>query len=1009
MEYPTHPPKNLHGAVMRALAPHWGALLAVALFLIAGLAVLDRYGITGDENLQRQAVEANLGYLADGDTRAFTSALPADVDKFYGMAFEAPLLLAERAFDVDDNPRAIHLTRHLHKRLLFLVGGLFAYLLARRVFGSRLLAVGAMLLFLLHPRLYAHSFFNPKDIPFLATFMIALFLAHRAFKRDNVSAFVLLGVGVGLLVNLRIMGIVLLAGVPSLRALDFALASGWAERKRVLLTTGGFALAGALTIYALLPYLWADPIPRAVEAWTTLSNHPVIAPELFRGKVYLNIDFPIEYLPVWFSITSPPFALLLGGIGGAAILAAAARAPRKALRSGGLRFGLLAVGCFAAPVAGALLLDSNMYDGWRQMYFLWAPFSLLAMYGLRFLASGLRRLRTRALTYGAAGAGFAGVVISMGLIHPNQQVYFNFLVDRVTPERLRSQYDMDYYGHSGRQALEWSSINGAARQPGQSAIDGNYPAGILSQTLALPESARERLAEAAPFDVVPSDPRMSWSRSARELHRVEAYGNALMIIESRDDPREVYKAVRGREPVRDGAFGVHRIDGALALMMEPCAPVFVERVSVVLRAFPVDPGDLPAWREGKTFEPRRFHLSRYDAYFEGKCAASLPLPAYPIADFELRWSLELLDEAEAREKARRAREEGRLLTRAAHRSAYDIYLADGELAYLNDSCDPEETEHTFHLNAHPERVGDLPEERRERGFERFHFEFLTNGAFVDGGCAAFFPLPDYPVAAVNTGQNDAEGTNLWFAKFWIDPERRWAEAAAGALGEPVARGAFDVHMADGALVYVKEACESADTDARFFLHVVPDRAEDLPDDRRRYGFDNLDFAFFPNGALFEGSCAARIPLPDYPVAGVRTGQRDREGGVLWSAEFWIDPGRRWADAAAGASGEPVAGGAFDVYAADGALVYVKEPCDEADAEARFFLHVVPERGEDLPDDRREYGFDTLGFAFFSNGALFEGSCAARVPLPAYAVASIRTGQYVSGVGEIWSAEFAVGK
>ena len=868
---------------MGALAPHWGAVLALALFLVAGLAVLDRYGITGDENLQRQAVKANLGYLASGDIRAFTSALPADVDKFYGMAFEAPLLLAERAFGVDDNPRAIHLIRHMHKRLLFLVGGLFAYLLARRVFGSRLLAVGAMLLFLLHPRLYAHSFFNPKDIPFLATFMIALFLTHRAFKRDSVSAFLLLGVGVGLLVNLRIMGVVLLAAVPALRALDFALASGWAERKRVLLTTVGFALASAVTTYALLPYLWADPMPRAVEAWTTLTNHPVIVPELFRGKVYPNIDFPIEYLPVWFSITSPPFALLLGGIGGAAILAAAARAPRKALRSGRLRFGLLAAACFAAPVAGALLLDANMYNGWRQMFFLWAPFSLLAAFGLRFLASGPRRLRTKALTYGGAGAGFAGVVISMGLIHPNQQDYFNLLVDRVTPERLRSQHVVDYYGHSRRQALEWRSINGPARQPGQSAIDGNYPADILSQMLALPESARERLADAAPFDVVPSGPRTSWFRSARELHRVEAYGNALMIIESRDDLREVYAAVRGREPVRDGGFDVHRIEGALALVMEPCAPAFVERVSVILRAFPVDLGDLPAWREGKTFEPRRFHLIRYDAYFEGKCAASLPLPAYPIADFELRWSLELLDAAEAQEKARRARKDGRLLDRGF----YDIYLADGELAYLRESCDPLETEQPFHLNVYPERIGDLPEEQQERGFERLHFEFLSNGAFADGGCAAFFPLPDYPVVAVQTGQHDGKGGNLWLAEFLIDPERRWAEAASGASGEPVARSDFDVHLTDGALVYVKEPCSPADTDARFFLHIFPERVGDLPEERRARGFDNLDFAFFPNGALFDGRCAARAALPDYAVASIRTGQHVSGVGEVWSVEFAV--------------------------------------------------------------------------------------------------------------------------
>ena len=998
-------PSNLPASAMRALARHWGALLGLALFLVAGLAVLDDYGAHWDEFAQRQNAEVNLRYIADGDIDAFTSGLYVDHDKFYGMAFEAPLLLIERSFGIDDNRRAVNLSRHLHSRLLFLAGGLFVYLLALRLFGSRLLALFAMGFFLLHPRLYGHSFFNAKDIPFFATFIVALYLTHRAFRRDSVAAFALLGVGVGVLMNLRIMGLILVAAVPTMRALDFALAPGWAERKRVLLTTGVFALAAALTVYALLPYLWPEPVGRAAEGWTTLSNHPAGLSEFFRGTLYRSTEFPLEYLPVWISITTPPFVLLLGCVGALAILAGCAGALRRALRSEELRFGLLLVGCFALPVLAVMLPGGNVYNGWRQMYFLWAPFALLAAFGLRGLAGALGRRRLRAAVYGAAGAGLAAAFVSMALIHPNEHVYFNVFVDRATPGHLRWQYAMDYWMHSFRQGLEWLVEHSAPYSEGDSAIRASDADWLLREnTLILPESARERLADAAPFGIV-HGPFRSWSRSAREAHRVEVYGNTVGTIESQDDLREVYDAVHGREPLLDIGFKVHRIDGALALAMEPCAPAFVEmRRWLTVNAFPVDSADLPAWRRGAAFEPRTFRLPHYGVYFEGKCVMSVPLPAYPVADFELSWSPQLLADGEAREKARRAREDGRLLASAE----YDIYLADGELAYVNDSCDPLETERPFELNAHPERADDLPEEHRERGFERRFFYFWRNGAFVDGGCAAFFPLPDYPVAAIRTGQSAEGGGELWRAGFTFNAEPYRAAYEAAVSGEPLARGVFDVHMAEDALVYVKEPCEQGDAHARFFLHVVPDRAEDLPDDRRGYGFDNLGFAFFPNGALFEGRCAARIPLPEYPVAGARTGQRDGEGGVLWSAEFWIDPGRRWADAAAGALGEPLARGAFDIHLADRALVYVKEACDSADADARFFLHVVPDRAEDLPDDRREHGFDNLDFAFFPNGALFEGRCAARAALPEYPVAGVRTGQYVSGEGGVlWSAEFLV--
>ena len=974
-----------------ALAPHWGALLALALFLVAGLAVLDDYGVTFDEPSQRSHGLGSIRFfLGDWD------ALPINHNKFYGVAFEAPLRLIEHALGLTDS-RSVYLARHLLIHLAFLAGGLFAYLLAFRLFGVRLLALAAMALFLLHPRLYAHSFFNSTETPFLVLFTIALFLAHRAFRRDSLGAFALLGVGVGILVNLRIMGVVLLAAIPAARALDFALAREWAERKRVLLTTGAFALSSVLTVYALSLYLWKNPVVRSIEWWTTLSQHPSVRLELFRGMFHSNEDFPVEYILHWFSITSPPFALLLGVVGAAALLAAAVKAPRKALRSEGLRFGALLIGCFAAPILAVILLDVNTYDGWRHVYFLWAPFSMLAAFGAKFLADAARRPRLRAAVYWAAGAGLAATLASMALIHPNQHAAFNFFVDRVAPERLRTQYLLDNWGHPARQALDWL----LAEHPDAGFEVNAFNRRIEENMRILPASSRERITPGPGEDAfaIRLAERM---RDDLILHRVKVYGNTIAAVERPMDWRSLYEAAMQQESEIDSVFDFHWVGKELILIKEPCSAPYLTNQWLILRPTAGDgEASRPSARE-EALELRRFPIGSFGALFDGKCVASLPLPRRPIADLEAHWQPALLDEREARESARRARDEGRLLAR----SAYDIHLANGELAYLRDSCDPAETERPFHLNVFPQSVSDLPDDRWELGFESFRFEFHRAGAFVDGGCAAFFPLPDYPIAGIRTGQSPEGDGDLWRAKFSADPERRWAESIAGVSGEPLARGAFDVHLADGALAYVKQPCQQEDTEARFYLHVAPERASDLPEGRGGYGFDNLDFDFFLNGALFEGKCAARIPLPDYPVAGVRTGQSMEDGGDLWRAEFSTDPERRWAESIAGVSGEPLARGAFDVHLTDEALVYVKQPCEQRDTEARFFLHVTPERVSDLPDEREQHGFDNLDFDFFLNGALFEGKCAARVPLPDYAIAEVRTGQYASG-GDLWSVEAAM--
>ena len=870
---------SLKSVVTRALAPHWGALLALALFLIVGLAVLDDYGVTWDESSQRRIAQTNLRYLANNDLIAFLGGFRVDSDKLYGIAFEAPLLLAERAFALEDN-RAIILSRHILSRLVYLVGGLFAYLLALRLFGGRLLALTAMLIFLLHPRLYAHAFFNSKDIPFFVMFAVALFLTHRAFRRDTLWAFTLLGVGVGVLVNLRVMGMVLLAAIPSMRALDLAFAQGWAERKRIILSAGAFALTAALTAYALLPYLWADPAGRAVEWWTTLSDHPTTLGELFRGTIYRSDEFPADYVPVWFSITSPPFALALGLVGAGAILAGAVRAPQIAMRNGNLRFGLLLVGCVAAPVAAVVLLDANIYNAWRHVYFLWAPFALLAAFGLAALTRDLGRPRLRAAVYGAAGLGLAATALSMALIHPNQHLYFNALVDRVTPERLRTQHQMDYWQLASRQAVEW------LLQSGLVPPDGASIANRLSLGMRiLPKADRDRLSRGAGLDAFVLKREFEQGVFERPdalvLRRFQIYNNTIMTIERKSGLQELYEATAGREPLIDSVFDFHLLDeGGMALVKQPCAPSFIERRRLRLRITPVDPDDLPPWRMDEGFEEQQWSLENYGAAFDGKCVARIPLPNYPVAEFHATWSSDLVSDAEGRETMRRAREEGRLLARADQ----EVYLSGNDLVYIRDSCDPAGTERAFYVDIVPERAADLPGARRQQGYEQFRFDFHQRGAFVGGACVTAFALPDYRVSSVRTGQSAPEEADAWRAEFSLNPEPYRSAYLSAVQGAPLARGVFDVYMADDALVYAKESCDWNDTEARFFLHLEPERVEDLPEGRREHRFDNLDFAFFGRGGYFDGKCATRVKLPEYPIASVRTGQFG-SAGEIWSAEF----------------------------------------------------------------------------------------------------------------------------
>ena len=870
-------------SVARRLHRHWALAAVLALLLFVGAQALDDYLLSWDARNQRAIGIAALDQLAGEGERAFGSLANAH-DRYYGAAFEAPLVLVERALGLDDS-RDVFLSRRLLTHLFFLAGGVFCYLLVLRLFGSRAVALAAMVLFLLHPRLYAHSLYESKDIPFLVMFMIALWLIHRAFRRDTLGAFLLCGAVVGLLVNLRVMGLLLFAAVLALRALDLAFVGSVGGRKRVLLTGGAFALAAMLAYYASLPVLWTDPPGRFAELLQALGalGHP--GAELFRGEWRYTPDGPpFDYVPVWVAITTPPATLALALVGAAALAWRGLRRPRDLLRDGPTRFGLLLLAIPIVTAVAVVALESNLYNGWRQLYFLYAPLLLLAAFGLRWLASSLRGRWPRAGAAALAGAAIVVTVVSLVRIHPNGDASFTFLTDRATPERLASRYWLD------RQSMDY--VDG---------IVGDHPSGRLFIALRdgrrvsaiLPPDDRERFVFTndfrsgernfyeIPFELGEPGPCPA-SPSARYVTRAHAVTLRCVV-----DPVAYFGSLRRRAlataPLDRSHFDAHRVGNLLVYLRDTCSPDDL-RMRFFLHLYPVDAAelrvDIPpdarskrgAWgvRAGYEFERRDFDFGYHGVRIDGDCVAAVPLPAWPIArihtgQYTPAWA----------EAARRAVAD----TEPAARSAFALWLDGRVLTYVGTEC--ADLRSRFFLHAYPADTGDLPAWRAEHGFENLDFDFRTHGAFAeDGACVAVARLPAYPLASVHTGQF-AAGNVHWAVRFVVTPPM--IDAAALAR-EPLVRAVFDVWLDGNALVFVKEGCTEEDAETAFFLHVHPVDVADLPADSREHGFENRDFLLWQRGGRAAGRCLAVVPLPDYPIASVRTGQYDATG-QLWAVEF----------------------------------------------------------------------------------------------------------------------------
>ena len=232
----------------------------------------------------------------------------------------------------------------------------------------------------------------------------------------------------------------------------------------------------------------------------------------------------------------------------------------------------------------------------------------------------------------------------------------------------------------------------------------------------------------------------------------------------------------------------------------------------------------------------------------------------------------------------------------------------------------------------------------------------------------------------------------------------WYESTYRSVAsrQPVAREEFDVYLIDSTVYYLKEPCERADDPGRLFLHVYPIDEDDLPDSRKQYGFESLDFEFVERGLISDGKCLASVELPQYYVVKIRTGRAD---GEAWSATHVVVGPKLFSAYQSIVSRKPVARSEFDLYVDGSTLHYVKEPCADEDTAARFFLHVVPADPVDLPNNRKQYGFDNLDFDFSDRGLLFDGKCLVSVDLPQYGIARITTGQF-NGNSRIWEVEIA---
>jgi hypothetical protein len=455
----------------------------VILFFVAvlcvGIIAFRDYGISWDELVSRNNGLLTYKYVFEGDQELLTYR-----DRYYGIAFELPLIMIEKLIGFDD-PREIFLMRHLAMFLLFWIGAIFFFLLCKTCFKSWKIGLIGSFFLVLSPRIFAHAFFNTKDLAFLSLFIISIFSLVKYLEEKTPLRATLHALMCAYLVSTRILGII----VPFFTLLFFMLDVFINKETKKTKAIGTFLLYILLLVFftvMLWPVLWIDPLGQFVTAFKQMSHFDFWSTVLYMGEYVKAKSLPWHYIPVWILITTPVVYSIFFIIGIGALIKRA-RYPVQLYRT--QKLDLVAVMWFFGPIVSVVALKSVLYDGWRHLFFIYPAFLIIALGGLKtlfeFLKENLRSLSYR-LAYVICAAlilsSLAGTSWFIIKYHPYQNVYFNFLLGDM--KNAKDKFDLDYWGLSYRRALEYILENDkdkeiivcVANPPGEVNALALYPA-----------------------------------------------------------------------------------------------------------------------------------------------------------------------------------------------------------------------------------------------------------------------------------------------------------------------------------------------------------------------------------------------------------------------------------------------------------------------------------------------------------------------------------------------------
>lgn len=428
----------------------WGLLSFIFLVM---LIITPDYGISGDDVTQWRYGTSVWNYIKTfgEDKTAVTGKYLENTQTLYGGIVDG---VAAMFIDIF-KPKNEFIIRHYWIMIFGFAGIVYTGLLSRKLTNSWFAGIIAVLFIVFTPRYFGEAFNNPKDIPFAATYVMAIY--YIISWLENIQApkwkyTILLGIAIMLCLGIRIGGLLLIAYLFMAFAVRLWQTKGFSDGtiKKNFVHVVVLLLIGYFGACIWWPYAWEDPISHPYEAFKVMSDYPLTIKMLFEGQETTSSDLPAYYAPKFIAITLPLFALI--GIAGGLVMMT-----RKEFRN---RYNYLWLVMFtwAFPVFYIYYKHAVVYDGMRHTLFILPSVAITASVFFYYLMEKFKEKKTIRMAVAGAMIVLLALPARFSLAnHPNQYVYFNELTGGV--KGAAGIYETDYYMNSIKQGYNWLNEN----------------------------------------------------------------------------------------------------------------------------------------------------------------------------------------------------------------------------------------------------------------------------------------------------------------------------------------------------------------------------------------------------------------------------------------------------------------------------------------------------------------------------------------------------------------------